>query len=281
MTHGDAARRAFWTRRMEDAHAFMAAAYNHPIEDGLEPAGRIDDAAAAAAVRMSFSSAPHAAGVPRRFWLRRSLLRPLVAAGRELNERGWILHIEDGYRSPTMQRALAGDERIFDGVLRAVLWECEGVLPTWDFVYRRMSVLTATTPKTGTHIAASAIDVSVIDDSGEEVDRGGPYIELSELTPMDSPFIGPEAAANRRAITEILGRHGFVAYPFEFWHYSAGDVYEGVVAGGGPARYGPVELNYETGAVAPLGDVTAQLFDEDEMRTMIDASLERLRQEVV
>jgi hypothetical protein len=188
--------------------------------------------------------------------------------------------VEDGYRSTAMQRALAGDAQVFDGVLRRVLWECAGEVPSWDFVYRRMSVLTATTPKTGTHIAASAVDVSVMRDDGGEVDRGGPYIELSELTPMDSPFIGARAAKNRRTITAILGRHGFVAYPFEFWHYSAGDVYEGVLTGGGPARYGPVELDYATGEVAPLADESAHLFDEDEMRAMIDSALERLREEV-
>jgi len=48
---------------------------------------------------------------------------------------------------------------------------------------------------------------------------------MSERTPMASPFVAEDARQNRREITALLGRHGFVAYPWEFWHYNDGDAY--------------------------------------------------------
>jgi len=246
------ARRAFWTERMEGAHTFMEAVLDQPVRECGEPVVALEAAVAAAAVRVVFSELPHAAGAPRRFWLRRSLVAPLMAVAADFNERGWVLRIEDAYRSPEMQRALACEEYVFDTVLRRVIWECGGERPSWEFAFRRLSALTATTVKTGTHIAATAVDVSVLRDTGEEVDRGGPYIELSELTPMDSPFIGGAAAKNRAEITAVMAAHGFVAYPFEFWHYNQGDAKAHILTGQtAPARYGAVDWNPQTNEVTP------------------------------
>ncbi|RYF73986.1 MAG: hypothetical protein EOO39_09405, partial [Cytophagaceae bacterium] len=84
---------------------------------------------------------------------------------------------------------------------------------------RKLS-LSATTAKTGTHVSGSAIDISVYSlEDGSEIDRGGPYLEMSELTPMKSPFVLESSLRNRQEITDVMAQHGFVAYPFEFWHY--------------------------------------------------------------
>jgi hypothetical protein len=87
------------------------------------------------------------------------------------------------------------------------------------------------------------MDISVLRaQDGAEVDRGGPYLEMSERTPMASPFVSAAARGNRRLITELMARHGFAAYPYEFWHYSQGDAICGLLSGvREPARYGPVD----------------------------------------
>ena len=67
---------------------------------------------------------------------------------------------------------------------------------------------------------------------------------MSERTPMNSPFVSPEAQRNRQEITAIMRESGFVEYPYEFWHYSSGDAYEQILLGTGqPARYGAVDFD--------------------------------------
>ena len=54
---------------------------------------------------MAFSQKPHGAlGLPRRFYLRDGLIAQCVAAAAEMNRRGWVLKVEDAYRTPQMQQ---------------------------------------------------------------------------------------------------------------------------------------------------------------------------------
>jgi D-alanyl-D-alanine dipeptidase len=226
-------------------------------------------------VRVLFSSLPHAAGSSRLYYLRRGLLPSFIAAARELNERGWALRVEDAFRTRYMQKHLALRPDIFDKVLSKVAWELEGRRPGPELLRRRLAALVAMNPKVGTHTSGSAIDVSVVQlADGAEVDRGAPYIELSEKTPMDSPFVSAGAQANRREITALMARHGFVTYPFEFWHYNAGDALEGCLNGSrAPARYGPVDFDPATGEVSPLADPTAALNSLQEIGSRAEAFL--------
>ena len=140
---------------------------------------------------------------------------------------------------------------VFPAILARTRWELGGAIPDLQLLRRRLAALVAMNPKVGTHCSGSAIDVSVLSlDGTAEVDRGAPYLEISEKTPMDSPFVSREAAANRAEITALMARHGFRTYPFEFWHYNRGDAYDGHLSGSRrPARYGPVDLDPVTGNV--------------------------------
>jgi len=174
-----------------------------------------------------------------------------------------------------MQKALGLMEGTFDAVLARTIWELDGELPTPEHVLGRLRAVIATTPKIGTHMSGSAIDVSVADrETRGPVDRGAPYLEMSELTPMESPFVSEEAQKNRREITAVLARHGFAAYPYEFWHYSSGDAYEASLSGRrGPARYGAVDFDPETGDMFPVEDPTALLTDMGELEARIAKAL--------
>jgi hypothetical protein len=99
---------------------------------------------------------------------------------------------------------------------------------------------------------------------------------MSEKTPMDSPFVPPEAQRNRQEISALMQRHGFVAYPWEFWHYSSGDAYEQVLMKTGrPAIYGAVSFDPQTLQVTPLAQPEQPLNSFDEIRAEIDAALAR------
>jgi len=270
-----AARRDFWARRMDEAYAFMQRVRQQPVHEGGEPLRSLVEAAQSAGVEVAFSSRPHVQGLPRLYFLREGLVAAFLAAAREMAGRGWVMRVEDGFRTRDMQRQLALQPYTFDIIRERVRWELEGQPLTADLVLRRMSALVANAPQVGTHMAGSALDLSVLDRAnGDEIDRGGSYLELSELTPMDSPFVSLAAQANRAAITALMARHGFVAYPWEFWHYSRGDAYEAILQGlDQPARYGPVDVDLATGQVQSIQAPLEQLNSLEEIASRLEQAL--------
>jgi zinc D-Ala-D-Ala dipeptidase len=273
----EAARRAYWAAQFDEAHAFMMRAAALPVEDCGERLVSLPDAARAAGVEVAFSDRPHVHGLPRLFMLREGQIARFVDAARRLNRRGWVLRVEDGYRTRTMQRDSGLRPELFDVILRKVVWELDGRTPDPAFFFKRLLTLVAQIPMTGTHTAGAAVDVSVLDrTSGAEVDRGGPYLEISERTPMTSPFISPQARRNRQEITAIMQESGFVTYPYEFWHYCNGDVYEECLRPTDrPVRYGPVDLDPSTGRVTPIENPREPLNSLAEIQAQIDAALKR------
>lgn len=256
----DDGRRAYWRAQMDEADAFMRTMEVYPVRECGEPMVSLVEAVRSAGVEVVFSDRPHVHGLPRLYYLRTGLVTPFLAVAAEMNARSWVLKVEDGYRTAEMQRGLGRDEAIFVAILNKVQWEC-GNTPPVELLCRRVGALVANAPKVGTHMSGSAIDISVLRrDTGEEVDRGGPYPEMSERTPMASPFVSRVAQHHRREITALMSRHGFVTYPWEFWHYSAGDAYSQYLNRTGlPARYGPVHVDAADGRVTPIDNPTEAL----------------------
>jgi D-alanyl-D-alanine dipeptidase len=276
-----AARRAFWAQQMDLAYDFMAQMRTYPVVECGENLRSMTEAVAEAKVEVLFSTSKIAGDLDRVFFLREGLIPNFMEAARSMNERGWILKIEDGFRTLEMQTALSRKPGVFDAILKSTMWELNGAKPDPEFLLKRLSVLTATRPKVGTHMSGSAMDISVWSrDSGQEIERGGPYLEMSELTPMRSPFVSQKALDNRNAITEIMERNGFVAYPFEFWHYNSGDAYgEFLTKTGKPARYGAIHLDQKTGASTPVADPDEALQTPEVMQREMQAALTRLTSE--
>lgn len=271
------ARRAYWAAQMDEAHTFMLAIQQYPVVEGGEPLVSLVDAVQGTGIEVSFSARPHVQGLPRLYWLRAGLIDAFIGCARAMNERGWILKVEDAFRTLTMQKYLARAPYTFDIVVERLLWEGNGTLPPVDLVMRRIGALVAAAPKVGTHMSGSAIDISVLDrTTGQEIDRGRPYLEMSALTPMTSPFIAPEAHANRQAITAHLRNYGFVTYPWEFWHYNQGDAYDHYLnRTGQPAQYGAVHLSLTDGSVEPITDPLTPLNSYEEIESELQQALER------
>ena len=271
------ARRAFWTGKLDEAYAFMQRVRQAPVKECGEPLVSLAEAAQAAGVELEFSGKPHVLGLPRLYFLREGLIGPLLAAARDMLARGWVMRIEDGFRTREMQRQLALQPYTFDIILKRVLWELDGKRLTAEFMQRRLSVLVANAPQVGTHMSGSAIDISVLDStSGVEIERGGAYLEMSELTPMDSPFVSRAAQDNRAAITALMEGHGFVAYPWEFWHYNTGDAYGAVLRRlDQPARYGPIDVDFSTGSVQSIQSALEELNSVADIEKMLDLARQR------
>ena len=274
-----AARRTYWREEMEAGYRFMEAILAYPVEECGEGVVSLAAAAAGSGVEVAFAGTKVGGGYERLFVIREGIADDFVGAAREMNDRGWLMKVEDGYRTRAIQRGLGTLPITFDVVLKRLLWEGDGAIPSRELMFRRMTAVIATIPKIGTHMSASAMDISVLRrEDGGVVDRGGPYIELSEKTPMASPFVAAAARANREAITAVMARHGFAAYPYEFWHYSQGDAYDAYLSGRGePGRYGAVDVDLATGKVMALADPMAPLHSPQEIEARIHEALARLQ----
>ena len=272
-------RRAYWAEQMEEGYAMVEKLLAFPVEECGEPFANLPEAAEAAGVEMEFSDTKIAGDLDRVYFLRRGLVDEVVAIGRDMNERGWVLKIEEGFRTLEMQRQLVRKPSVFDSILRKCVWELGGDIPSPEFVFRRAIVLVANIPKIGTHMSGSAIDISVLRrEDHTEVWRGGPYLEMSERTPMRSPYISAEELDNRLAITAMMEARGFMHFPQEFWHFNKGDAGAHILTGNpAPCRYGPVNWNPESNEVSAVPDPMSPLNPLPVIEREIEAALQRVK----
>lgn len=280
MTDDDKARRAYWAEQMEQGYAMVEKLLAFPVEECGERFASLPETAADAGVEMLFSTTKIAGNLDRIYFMRESLAHEVVGIGRKMNERGWVLKIEEGFRTLEMQGQLVRKPEVFDAILRKCIWENGGEIPPVEMVTRRAIVMVANIPKIGSHMSGSAIDISVFQrDSGDEVWRGNAYLEISERTPMRSPFIAPQDLGNRLAITAMMESHGFMHFPFEFWHYNKGDAGGHILTGNpAPCRYGPVHWDPQTNEVTPVTDPMEPLNPLPVMDREIAAAMERAAQ---
>ena len=276
-TTDDAARRAYWAEQMELGYALVQRILAFEVRECGEGFASLRDAAESAGIEMQFSNSKIAGELERVFFMRESLVQNVMKVGRAMNDRGWILKIEDAYRSLDMQGQLVRKPELFDAILQKCIWEYGGQIPPVELVFRRAIVLIANIPKIGTHMSGSAIDISVFRrDDGTEVWRGNPYLEMSERTPMRSPFVEAEALKNRLDILAMVEAHGFIHFPFEFWHFNQEDAMGHLLKGQTePARFGPVDWDPKTNRVTRCEDPLSPLNPLPVIEREIAAALHR------
>ena len=113
---------------------------------------------------------------------------------------------------------------LFDGTrprsVQSVLWEKVAGTPQEKYV---------ADPKKGSlHNFGLAIDLSVQDDKGRELDMGTPY---DSFTPLAEPALEPQnqaegkltssQLANRMILRKAMEEAGFKVLPEEWWHFDA------------------------------------------------------------
>ena len=70
----------------------------------------------------------------------------------------------------------------------------------------------------GGHQTGGAIDVTLVDARGRELDMGGGYLKFDVRTPTKAIN-----NSNRKILRRAMIAAGFINYPREWWHYSYGD----------------------------------------------------------
>ncbi len=76
-------------------------------------------------------------------------------------------------------------------------------------------------PKTGSipHCRGVAIDLTLIDSNGKELDMGSDFDEFTDLAFHNCERVSPMAKSNRELLMEIMTKAGWDFYSKEWWHY--------------------------------------------------------------
>ncbi|WP_129312417.1 M15 family metallopeptidase [Streptomyces sp. L2] len=167
------------------------------------------------------------------FYLREGVLERLLQAQAHLPAGLGFLVVE-GYRPPGLQR------RYFEKYAARLRAE----QPGWtDEQIRSAASRFVSPPEIAPHSAGAAVDLTLVDADGRELDLGTPMNATPEESAgacyTDAAGISEQARAHREILGRVLTAVGLVNYPTEWWHWSFGDRYWALATGAANACYGP------------------------------------------
>ena len=166
------------------------------------------------------------------YYLRQSVLDRLIAAQSLLQRRHplWRIQIFDAYRPVEVQQFMV--EYAFSQVVedRGLNFQLEDAQQQaiWEQVYQFWappSLNPATPPP---HSTGAAVDVTLVNATGQAIDMGGEIDEISARSHPDY-FAGAtlpveqQYHALRQLLGDVMFQAGFRRHPNEWWHFSLGD----------------------------------------------------------
>lgn len=169
------------------------------------------------------------------FQVRKAIAEKLDYAKKKLPQ-GISLKLLDGYRSLERQRQVW--DRKWDIV--------KSENPNWsdDKIDQEVRLVVARPYGITNHVCGGAVDVCLMNESGEMLDFGTEYAAAGEASrrkcPMFASDLTPEQVRNRKILRDTMTSAGFVYYPGEWWHYCYGDRMWAVYTGRSECFYGPV-----------------------------------------
>ncbi|MEU3321068.1 M15 family metallopeptidase [Streptomyces sp. NPDC006785] len=178
--------------------------------------------------------------------VREGVLARLVHA-RSLLPAGTDLLFIEGYRPPALQR------RCFT----AYRDELAAAQPDWtpEQLHEAASRYVSP-PEIAPHSAGAAVDVTLVDQDGHELDLGSRVNASPEESDgacfTHAPDLGDQARHHRTLLLDAMDSAGFTNYGTEFWHFSAADRYDALMRQAPYARYGPIELPWPAAGTRPL-----------------------------
>lgn len=171
--------------------------------------------------------------------IREGILKRLREAKNGL-PKGFNFKIWDGYRTLKVQKILYDD---YYGRLKH---------EHPDFPHEKLCQMveifvspSSHNPKfPAPHNTGGAIDLTIVDSSGIELDMGTPFDEFTQrsFTNHFEKNTDNEAHKNRMMFKEIMEKAGFINYFEEWWHYSYGDQEWAKNSNQPKAIYGSMEL---------------------------------------
>lgn len=127
-------------------------------------------------------------------FLRVKTVRALLAANKDFLEKGYHIKIYDCYRPKAIQKKM---------------WK---IVPDANFVAN---------PKKGSiHNRGGAVDISLVDANGVELDMGTKFDFFGKEASHNFRDLPAETLANRKLLKEIMLQHNFKSFDSEWWHYN-------------------------------------------------------------
>lgn len=168
-------------------------------------------------------------------YLRKTIAFSLVKSVKHFKKLGFAVRLESVYRSIDEQknrftkRYLSIKEDFPDKLYPELL--------------EIANTYTAGIPILAAHTGGAAVDVTLLDYKGRLLDFGVPYPHGGIESTTDYPHLARKVKENRKILKDGMEKYGFVNYPFEYWHYSMGDVCATHLTGKKFAKFGPVNYN--------------------------------------
>ncbi|WP_394426504.1 M15 family metallopeptidase [Streptomyces sp. SGAir0957] len=173
--------------------------------------------------------------------VRQGVLTRLLHAQSLLPTGVELLFIE-GYRPPALQRRYF--EEYSDELARDH--------PDWQAAtLREAASRFVSPPEIAPHSAGAAVDVTLVDHRGRELDMGvrvnASPEESAGACYTDAVGLSDRARTNRATLKAALSTAGLVNYATEYWHWSYGDRYWAFQSRQSSALYGPIVLPRQHG----------------------------------
>jgi len=188
------------------------------------------------------------------FYLRNSVANALLVAIVNLNKEGFIVKIESMYRSMAQQK-----EKFTKRVQTVKTQYPDKSIPE---IKKIANIYTAGISILAAHTAGAAVDVVLMNEDQKIINMGSNYPQGVSESYTEYPHLTEKVKSLRKTLCNAMANEGLVNYPFEWWHFSMGDVCAAYLKGQKIAIYGPLEFNIKTGKTEYLvTDKCYEFFD--------------------
>lgn len=161
------------------------------------------------------------------WYVRAGVLAALLAAQAALEARqpGYRLKLFDAYRPNSVQHFMVEREfALLAGGRTPLMVQEPERSALYERVYRLWAIPSADPATPPPHSTGAALDLTIADAAGQELDMGSPIDENSERSNPDYyAAANPAAHGNRLLLRAAMGAAGFARHPAEWWHFSLGD----------------------------------------------------------
>ncbi|HEX8013814.1 MAG TPA: M15 family metallopeptidase [Flavobacterium sp.] len=127
-------------------------------------------------------------------FLRLKTVKALIAANKKFMNKGYRIKLYDCYRPLSIQKKM------------------------WEIVSNPEYVAD---PKKGSiHNRGGAVDISIVDAGGKEVDMGTPFDFFGIQASHNYTKLSKKVISNRKFLKKIMTENGFNSFDSEWWHYN-------------------------------------------------------------
>jgi D-alanyl-D-alanine dipeptidase len=167
------------------------------------------------------------------YHLRQSVLNSLIQAQAQLQQHhpSWRIQIFDAYRPVAVQQFMVdytfAEAVQAQGLTRSELSEAQR-RAIWEQVYQIWAVPSLEASCPPPHSTGAAVDVTMVDSTGQTVNMGSAIDELSPASHPDyfatsTNPVEQQYHSHRQLLWDVMRYSGFMRHPGEWWHFSLGD----------------------------------------------------------